>query len=72
MNSQTQNNKPMTVSEMVDIISRRKAWVLITVLLVMTGVSIYSFTATDRFKARALMSVEAPIPSPSSGSSQRG
>jgi len=48
------------VSEMVDIIRTRKAWVLVTVLLVMTGVSIYSFTATDRFKARALMSVEAP------------
>src|SRR5688572_8788356 len=59
MNTQTPN-KPMTVSEMVDIVRRRKAWVLVTVLLVMTGVSIYSFVAVDRFKARALMSVEAP------------
>jgi succinoglycan biosynthesis transport protein ExoP len=59
MNTQTPN-RPMTVTEMVDIVRRRKAWVLITVLLVMTGVSIYSFVATDRFKARALMSVEAP------------
>lgn len=60
MNIEKQNNRPMTVSEMVDIVRTRKAWVLVTVLLVMTGVSIYSFTATDRFKARALMSVEAP------------
>jgi uncharacterized protein involved in exopolysaccharide biosynthesis len=60
MKIERQGNSPMTVSEMVDIVRTRKAWVLVTVLLVMTGVSIYSFTATDRFKARALMSVESP------------
>src|SRR6185369_4717304 len=60
MNIERQNNRPMTVSEMVDIVRTRKAWILVIVLLTMTGVSIYSFTATDRFKARALMSVEAP------------
>jgi polysaccharide biosynthesis transport protein len=55
-----QSNKPMSISEMVETIRRRKGWVLVTVLLVVTGVSIYSFLATDRFKAKALMSVEAP------------
>jgi polysaccharide biosynthesis transport protein len=59
MNNQT-TNKPMSLSDMVDIVRRRKSWVLVTVLLAMTGVSIYSYLATDRFKARALMSVEAP------------
>jgi polysaccharide biosynthesis transport protein len=59
MNIQTPN-KPMSISEMVEIVRRRMVWVLITVLLAMTGISIYSFMATDRFKARALMSVEAP------------
>jgi len=69
MNSQPQNNKPMTLSEMVSIVLRRKSWILITVLLVMTGVSIYSFIATDRFKARALLSVEAPVGSPTATAS---
>jgi polysaccharide biosynthesis transport protein len=59
MNIQTPN-KPMTISEMVEVVRRRKLWVLVTVLLAMTGVSIYSFMAIDRFRAKALMSVEVP------------
>jgi succinoglycan biosynthesis transport protein ExoP len=61
MNSETHYHKPISATDVVDIIRRRKAWLLITALLVLSGVAAYALTAKERFQARTLISIDAPL-----------
>jgi capsular exopolysaccharide synthesis family protein len=60
MNSETHYRKPISATDVVDILRRRKPWLLVTALIVLSGVAAYSFLAKERFLARTLISIEAP------------
>jgi capsular polysaccharide biosynthesis protein len=61
MNSDTNYHKPISATDVVDILRRRKAWLLVTVLLVLSGTAAYALTAKERFQARTLIAIDAPL-----------